>query len=63
MKYCLKMWLPPPAVTHRPVCTVNCELLINSANSVYYVPGTFPGPGNDVSKKYMTAALSVFTFP
>lgn len=41
-------WVTPCIVMHVHLNVVECEVLINSTNSVHYVPGTFPGPGNEM---------------
>lgn len=41
-------WVTPCIVVHGHLRVVECRVLSNSANRVYYVPGTFPGPGNEM---------------
>lgn len=64
MKYSIKVGVTPSIVMYGPLHIVKCEVVINSADIVYCVPGTFLGPGSEaMSKKYMIFALSMFTIP
>lgn len=46
IKYSIKVGIPPSTVMYGSLHIVKCEVLINSADIVYCVPGAFPGPGN-----------------
>lgn len=58
------VWVPTYIVMHTCLCMIKHKVLINSTDSVHYMPGTFLGPGNDmVSKKYKISALNLLISP